>query len=275
VNLARKRKIDTAIFALPHTRREDLAPLVSQASLNFRHVMVIPNLGGITNSAVVARDFAGTLGVEIKHNLLFPWARRTKRALDLCGAVVGGLLVSPILLAIYSLIKLDSRGPAFYGHWRLGAEGKHFFCWKFRTMYADAERSLEVYLQSDPDLRAEWERNHKLRDDPRITSVGRLLRRTSLDELPQLWNVLRAEMSLIGPRPIVDTEVPKYKNDYKLYARIRPGMSGLWQVGGRSDTGYEERVAIDAYYVRNWSVWLDLIILARTVKIVLRGRGAY
>jgi Undecaprenyl-phosphate galactose phosphotransferase WbaP len=275
MNLGRTEGLDTAIFAMPYTRREQLASMVDVASESFRHVLVVPNLRGVTNSAVIARDLAGTFAVEVKHNLLDPWARRLKRALDLLGVVVGGLLVSPLLIAIVVLIKLDSPGPAFYGHRRLGARSEHFLCWKFRTMYADAERSLEVYLQSDPDLRAEWELNHKLRDDPRITSVGRLLRRTSLDELPQLWNVLRAEMSLIGPRPIVDAEVPKYKNDYKLYARIRPGMSGLWQVGGRSDTGYEERVAIDAYYVRNWSVWLDLIILARTVKIVLRGRGAY
>ena len=275
VRVARKRKIDTAIFAMPHTRREDLAPLVSRASLNFRHVMVIPNLGGITNSAVVARDFAGTLGVEIKHNLLFPWARRTKRALDLFGAVVGGLLVSPILLTIYGLIKLDSQGPAFYGHWRLGADGKHFFCWKFRTMHPHAEQVLEEYLRTNPYLRAEWERNQKLRDDPRVTRVGRFLRKTSLDELPQLWNVLRGQMSLSGPRPIVDGEVSKYGEVYALYKRIKPGMTGAWQVSGRSGTSYAERVGMDSHYVRNWSFWLDLVILARTIKIVLLGRGAF
>lgn len=274
VRLARKHKIDTAIFAMPYTRREDLAPLVSRASLCFRHVMIIPNLSGITNSAVVARDFAGTFGVEIKYNLLDPWSRRIKRALDLFGVVVGGLLISPLLLAIFLLIKLDSPGPAFYGHQRLGADGRHFLCWKFRSMHPHAEQLLEEYLQTNRHLRAEWEQNQKLRDDPRVTRIGRVLRKTSLDELPQLWNVLLGQMSLSGPRPIVDVEAPKYGKVYELYKRIKPGMTGAWQVSGRSNTSYAERVAMDSHYVRNWSLWLDLVILARTIKIVLLGRGA-
>jgi Undecaprenyl-phosphate galactose phosphotransferase WbaP len=275
IDVAQKHKINTAIFAMPHTRRENLAPLVSRASVCFRHVMIIPNLSGMTNSAVVARDFAGTFGVEIMHNLLDPWTRRIKRALDLCGAVLGSILVSPVVAAIIILIKLDSRGPAFYGHRRLGADNEHFCCWKFRTMHSNAEHLLNKHLQDNPELQAEWELNQKLRNDPRVTRIGRYLRKTSLDELPQLWNVLRGQMSLAGPRPIVDAEVLKYGEVYELYKRIRPGMSGFWQVSGRSDMDYSERVAMDAYYVRNWSVWLDLIILARTVKIVLLGRGAY
>jgi Undecaprenyl-phosphate galactose phosphotransferase WbaP len=195
--------------------------------------------------------------------------------LDLLGAGIGGLLISPVLAAIALLIKLDSRGPAFYRHWRIGAGGKHFRCWKFRTMHPNAEQMLERYFRENPQLRAEWEQNQKLHDDPRITRAGRFLRKTSLDELPQLWNVLRGEMSLAGPRPIVDVEVPKYGEVYELYKRIRPGMTGIWQVGGRSDTSYPERVAMDSHYVRDWSFWLDLIILARTIKIVVLGRGAF
>ena len=275
VDVAREYHVDTAVFAMPNLRREHLAQFVDLASVHFRRVIVIPNLGGITNSAVVARDFAGTLGVEIKYNLLDPWARRFKRALDLLGAVLGGLLISPMLLAVLVLIKLDSPGSAFYGHRRLGVEGKHFHCWKFRTMHVDAERLLDAYLQDNPRSRAEWEMHQKLRDDPRITRMGRLLRKTSLDELPQLWNVLRGEMSLTGPRPIVDAEVPKYGTVFELYKRIRPGMSGLWQISGRSSICYTERVAIDSHYVRNWSFWIDLIILARTVKTVVLGRGAF
>jgi Undecaprenyl-phosphate galactose phosphotransferase WbaP len=274
VNLAREHQVDTAILAMPNIRREQLVRLSNLASLSFRQVVVIPNLGGITNSAVVARDFAGTLGVEIRHNLLYPWARRTKRALDLFGTIVGGLLIGPLLAAIALLIKLNSRGPAFYAHRRLGIEGRSFRCWKFRTMYRDAERSLEEYLTSNPNLRAEWEQNQKLLDDPRVTRIGHFLRKTSLDELPQLWNVLRGDMSLTGPRPIVDAEVLKYGEVFELYKRIRPGISGFWQVSGRSNTSYAERVAMDSYYVRNWSIWLDLVILARTVKSVLLCRGA-
>jgi lipopolysaccharide/colanic/teichoic acid biosynthesis glycosyltransferase len=141
-------------------------------------------------------------------------------------------------------------------------------------MHPRAEQLLESYLRNNPNLRAEWEHAQKLRDDPRITRIGRFLRKSSLDELPQLWNVLRGEMSLVGSRPIVDAEVPKYGEVYEQYRRIRPGISGLWQVSGRSNTSYSERVAMDSYYVRNWSFWLDLILLSRTVKIVLRGRGA-
>ena len=267
--------VDTAVFAVQDARSTDLVRLVERASTSFRYVMVMPDLGGITNSSVIARDFAGTLGVEIKHNLLFPWSRRVKRALDLLLTVVGGLLISPLLLALVVLIKLDSAGPAFYGHRRLCAKGQHFQCWKFRTMHTNAEQLLDEFLQSNPDLRAEWEQNFKLRDDPRVTRIGRFLRKTSLDELPQLWNVIRGEMSLIGPRPIVDAEIPKYGTVYELYRRIKPGISGFWQVSGRSDTGYDERVGLDAYYVNNWSVWLDLVILVRTVRSVILGRGAY
>jgi Undecaprenyl-phosphate galactose phosphotransferase WbaP len=272
--LGRELGVDTVIFAMPYTRREQLAHMVSVASESFRSVLIVPNLNGVTNSAVVARDFAGTFAVEIKHNLLDPWSQRLKRTLDLLVTGIGGVLVGPLMLAIAVVIKFDSPGPVFYGHRRVGAAGKHFLCWKFRTMHVNAEQLLEKYLQISPVLQAEWEQKQKLHDDPRVTRVGRLLRRSSLDELPQLWNVLRGEMSLTGPRPIVDAEVPKYGKCYKLYKRIRPGISGLWQVSGRSDTGYAERVEMDSYYVRNWSVWLDLIILARTIIIVAFGRGA-
>jgi Undecaprenyl-phosphate galactose phosphotransferase WbaP len=275
VEFARDRGVDTAIFAMPHTRREQLAVLVDEASASFRNILVVPNLSGITNSAVIARDLAGTFAVEMKCNLLDPWARRLKRGLDVAGAVVGGLLISPLLISIALLVKLDSPGPILYRHRRLGAADRQFFCWKFRTMHKDSEQLLDMYLRENTELKSMWEQNRKLRNDPRVTRVGRFLRRTSLDELPQLWNVISGEMSLTGPRPIVDAEISMYGKDYELYRRTRPGMSGLWQVSGRSDTDYVERVAMDSYYVRNWSVWLDFIILVRTARIVLRGRGAY
>lgn len=275
VEFARDRGVDTVIFAMPHTRREQLVALVNEATASFRHILIVPNLSGITNSAVMARDLAGTFAVEMKSNLLDPGAQRLKRGLDVVGGVVGGLLISPLLIGIALLVKLDSPGPMLYRQRRLGAGNRHFFCWKFRTMHEDSERMLDSYLRENAELRMEWEQKRKLRNDPRVTRVGRFLRRTSLDELPQLWNVVRGEMSLTGPRPIVDEEIPKYAEEYELYRRTRPGMSGLWQVSGRSDTDYEEKVAMDSYYVRNWSVWLDFIILVRTARIVLRGRGAY
>jgi Undecaprenyl-phosphate galactose phosphotransferase WbaP len=274
LELARKQRINTVIFAMPHVRRKYIAEFVDRASNHFRQVLIVPNLGGAITSMVTTKDLAHTFGLEIRHNLLDPWARRAKRALDLFGVSVGGLLIIPLLLAIAILIKSGSLGPVFFRQRRLGTEGKYFYCLKFRTMHDDAEHWLTELLKSDPALRAEWEKEHKLRNDPRITRIGRFLRKTSLDELPQLWNVLRGEMSLVGPRPIVNTEISRYEGAYKLYRRVKPGMSGLWQVSGRSDTSYKERVAIDVYYVRGWSIWLDLVILARTVEVVLFRRGA-
>ncbi len=274
--VAREYGIDTAIVAMPRTRRARFGEIIDWAGTRFQRLIVVPELPGYAaNSAMIARDLAGTFGVEIKQNLLNPWSQRVKRALDLLGAGIGGLLISPLLLAMVLLIKLDSPGPAIYGQQRLGTGGQTFRCWKFRTMCLDAEKALNEHLQNDPTLLAEWEHDQKLRDDPRVTRVGRFLRKTSLDELPQLWNVLRGEMSLAGPRPIVDAEVSKYGEVYELYQRVTPGISGLWQVSGRSGTSYEERVAMDAYYVRNWSVWLDLVILARTVSSVIFRRGAF
>src|SRR5215216_823374 len=275
LGLAREQAADTAIFAIPHARRSRLAKFVELASPSFRNVIVIPNLAGVATSAVVARDFAGTLGIEMRPNLLNTKIRRIKRALDLCGAVVGGFLISPLLLLIIALIKLDSPGPAFYRQLRPGFAGQYFWMWKFRTMHVDGERLLTELFQSDPDLQAEWQENRKLSNDPRITRIGRFLRVTSLDELPQLWNVLRGEMSLVGPRPILVEEIPQYGEVYQLYKRMRPGITGLWQVSGRNDTSYEERVEMVAYYVRNWSIWLDLVILARTAGSLVLRRGAY
>ena len=218
--------------------------------------------------------------MDVRHNLLDPWGRGFKRTLDLIGALFGGLLISPLLIALALLIKLDSPGPVFFRHERLGNGGKHFRCLKFRTMHPDAEQLLVQYLKENPHLRVEWERDMKLHDDPRVTRFGRLLRKTSLDELPQLWNVVRGEMSLVGPRPPWDEQITSYREAYRygdaydLFKRVKPGMTGFWQVSGRNETDWETHVTMDAHYVHNWSIWLDLVILARTVPSVLFSRGA-
>ncbi|MEW6637424.1 MAG: undecaprenyl-phosphate galactose phosphotransferase WbaP, partial [Actinomycetota bacterium] len=255
--------INTAVLAVRGLRQAHTDSLADWASTRFERVIVVPSLAGLTTSAIAARDLSGVLGVEVKHNLLDPRARRIKRAIDLFGVIVGGMLISPVLLALAVLIKLDSPGPVFFSQTRVGAQGREFRCWKFRTMRQDAEEMLLRLLETDPMLRAEWELSHKLQRDPRVTRIGQFLRKTSLDELPQLWNVLKGEMSLVGPRPIVEAEIPKYVGSYDLYTRVTPGITGLWQVRGRSSISYEERVSLDTYYVRNWSVWLDLIILFR------------
>ncbi len=273
--LARRFGVDTVIFAMPHTRREHLARLVNWASFDFRHVTVVPNLDGVANSGVVARDLAGVFGVEIRYNLLDPWVRRIKRALDLLATATGGILVLPLLLVLCMLVRLESGGPVFYADKRMGRNGEPFSCLKFRTMVPDAEGALRRILAEDPEARAEYARYHKLREDPRVTRVGRFLRKTSLDELPQLWNVLRGEMSLVGPRPYLPRESEDIGVTQSDILRVYPGMTGPWQVGGRSNTSFEDRVRMDAHYVRDWSIWLDLVLLARTVKTLMSDRSAF
>ncbi len=273
--LSRDHGIDTVILAMPHTRREKLAGIVSWASLGFRHVTVIPNLDGITNSAVIARDIGGTFGVEIRHNLLDPSVRRFKRALDLAATLAGGVFILPLIAVISLLIFLESGGPVFYRAKRMGRDGKLFSCIKFRTMALDAEAALERLLEENPQAREEYATYHKLRYDPRVTRVGRFLRKASLDELPQLWNVIQGNMSLVGPRPYLPRESDDIGDTQSEILRVYPGITGPWQVDGRNHTSFAERVGMDAYYVRNWSIWLDLVILVRTVKAVLPDRGAY
>jgi Undecaprenyl-phosphate galactose phosphotransferase WbaP len=198
-----------------------------------------------------------------------------KRALDLLLALPAFIVLSPVFLFIAIAIKLTSSGPVFYEHVLQGRDGKAFEALKFRTMFQNGESILLEHFQKHPEERAAWQRDQKLRSDPRVTPVGQWLRRYSLDELPQICNVLLGQMSLVGPRPIVSAEIQKYGRGYDLYSRVRPGITGLWQVSGRNNTTYQERVALDEYYVRNWSIWLDAYILVRTVRAVFSAEGAY
>lgn len=201
------------------------------------------------------------------------WSSLLKRAVDACGAAVLLLLAAPLLLVIALVVSIDG-GPVLFGHRRIGRDGAVFRCWKFRTMILDAEPCLEEYLSHHGDALEEWQRERKLAFDPRITPIGRFLRRSSLDELPQLWNVLVGEMSLVGPRPVTEAELASYGSVAPLYLAVRPGITGLWQISGRNDVGYAARVALDARYVETRSLLLDLRILVRTAGAVLAGRGA-
>ena len=197
-----------------------------------------------------------------------------KRALDVVGALVLALVFSPLILAIVILMR--GEGDAIiYRHRRVGRDGRAFECLKFRTMVLNADELLGELLERDPQVKAEWVRDHKLRRDPRVTRLGRFLRRTSLDELPQLWNVMRGEMSLVGPRPVVKEELLRYGRNVRTYLSARPGITGLWQVKGRNDTDYRRRVVLDTYYVRHQNLLLDLYILLKTTRVVLGGSGAY
>ena len=273
--IARDRQISYAIVAMPGVPRTKLLAILERYGHTFPHLLVIPDLFGLASLWVGATDMGGILGLEIRQRLLLYGPRLTKMILDCALTLLLGLFTLPLFLVIMVVVKLDSPGPIFYGHYRLGRRGRPFTAWKFRSMVVNADTVLAKHLVENRLLREEWERDRKLKSDPRSTRVGRFLRRTSLDELPQLWNVLRGEMSLVGPRPIVDREIGQYAEKYELYKRVHPGITGLWQVSGRNDVTYAERVNLDAYYVRNWSIWLDIYILSRTIWVVLIGDGAY
>ena len=198
-----------------------------------------------------------------------------KRGADLAFVVVALPVLLPVLFVVAMVVKLTSPGPIFFSHRRIGKDGAFFSMWKFRTMCVNSADVLERHLAANPAARREWNECHKLRFDPRITSVGLFLRKYSLDELPQIWNVFRAQMSLIGPRPIVAAEVEKYADAYEDYCRVKPGLTGLWQVSGRSKLTYDERVALDRRYVASWSLFADLKILLSTFKSVVNRDGAY
>ncbi len=240
----------------------------------FTYVVYLPAARSFPIFGARAVNFDGIGGLEMVNQGRMKVKRVQKRVMDGFLALVAFAVFLPAFLVIPVLVKLTSRGPVFYRHRRLGRDGREFFIWKFRSMYVDADRRLKAILASSPSAAKEWESSFKLSRDPRVTPFGRLLRKTSLDELPQLFNVFFGDMALVGPRPIVDDEVRQYGNSYRVFSSVRPGITGLWQVSGRSDTGYGRRIALDTYYVLNWSPWLDLWILLRTVFAVLFMRGA-
>ena len=254
------------------------ADLVRRLSLIYGDLDLVTPIDGLPVTQARVVDFFGhdTLALRLRNNLTRPFPRMLKRVLDVSGALAGLVMLSPGLAWIAWRIKREDGGPILYGHTRIGEGGRPFKCLKFRSMHVDSKRLLEEHLANDATARAEWEATYKLKNDPRITGIGGILRATSLDELPQLWNVLVGEMSLVGPRPVVLDELVRfYGNEAGPYLMVKPGMTGLWQIGGRSDVDYEERVRLDSWYVRNWTVWHDLTIIYRTVGTVLFRKGAY
>lgn len=269
------RPAQYAIVAVPERLAAELRGAIQFYCKGFSHVIVIPDMPGLCSLGLSALDLGGAFGVEMPQRLFHRGAAIAKRVMDIVLGAAALLLVSPLLLAIAIAIKLTSNGSVFYGHLRLGRNGETIRTLKFRTMVPNSDAVLQEYLLNNAEAAAEWKRDHKLKNDPRVIPMGRLLRRFSLDELPQLWNVLKGEMSLVGPRPIVESEIARYGRRYEFYARVRPGITGLWQVSGRNNTTYEERVSFDEYYVRNWSCWMDAYVLVCTIRAVLKADGAY
>ncbi|MBP0604872.1 MULTISPECIES: sugar transferase [Burkholderia] len=247
--------------------------LIAFRALTLAIFGAIERAGGQVRAAAIAHaDRRGQF--EIGHRTVGRVKRTVKRSFDLVGASVLLVVLAPALLGIAWAVRRDG-GPVIFGHERVGRNGQRFKCLKFRSMVTNADVVLKALLERDADARAEWAREFKLKNDVRITPIGRLLRKTSLDELPQLLNVLKGDMSLVGPRPIVEAELERYGADVRYYLMAKPGMTGLWQVSGRNDTDYSTRVSLDVSYVRDWSLRRDIGILFRTITVVVRGSGAY
>jgi Undecaprenyl-phosphate galactose phosphotransferase WbaP len=265
------------VIALEHAQSEQrenwLRTLTQWGAID---ISVIPAMRGIPLYGTdIAHFFSHEVALLRVGNNLRRWpARLTKRIFDILLAIVLLVFLSPLMLIISLVLKLEG-GDVLFAHQRIGKNGRKFKCYKFRSMVPNAEKILEDILEKNSELKDQWEKDHKLKDDPRISKLGDFLRRTSMDELPQLLNVIKSEMSLVGPRPIVEEELHKYGLEKSYYLMVRPGMTGLWQVSGRNDTDYETRVYLDIWYVKNWSLWYDLALLFKTVKVVTSRSGAY
>ena len=251
--------------------------MVNQVQPYTRSILVVPDLAGIPVIGGEAEYFFNErlLAFRTRNNLASRINVIGKRAFDIIAGSLLIMLLAPLLLLIAILIRIESPGPTLFAHKRLGKNGVPFNCYKFRSMVMNAQELLPQLLEDNPELQEEWNRDFKLKHDPRVTRIGRILRQTSLDEIPQLINVLKGEMSLVGPRPIIAEEMERFGDAARDYMMVSPGMTGLWQVSGRSDIDYQERVLMESWYVRNWSLWLDISLLFRTVGIVLNRKGAY
>jgi Undecaprenyl-phosphate galactose phosphotransferase WbaP len=264
-----------AIIAMPDKMSPDFVRFIERCVAPYvSHVLMISTVYEWYRTWARPKSFGNLMGIEIPQSA-HSNHEISKRILDVLVSCTLLLVLFPLFVAISMAIKLSSRGPVMFGHTRIGRSGAFFTAWKFRTMHENGDGILARHLEANAEARAEWLRDRKLRNDPRVTTVGRILRRMSFDELPQLWNVLCNEMSLVGPRPIVQDEVGRYGASFDRYTRVKGGLTGLWQVSGRSDTTYEERIRLDAMYAQNWSVWLDLFILYRTIGALLFRSGAY
>jgi Undecaprenyl-phosphate galactose phosphotransferase WbaP len=274
--LCRRLGIENLVLACDDAELARMKVLLLELSRHEMPYAIVPPLRGIAVHGLQVQHFMShdVVLMQPRNNLARTANRGIKRAFDLVAACAALLFLGALMVVTAMLVRRD-RGPALYAHCRIGLHGRRFRCLKFRTMVRDADRVLEAHLAASPEAAEEWARDRKLREDPRLTPLGRFLRKSSIDELPQLINVLKGEMSLVGPRPIVESEQAFYGDDLGFYLQVRPGITGLWQVSGRNNVRYARRVALDSWYVRNWSLWHDIAILCSTVPAVLRREGAY
>jgi undecaprenyl-phosphate galactose phosphotransferase len=253
---------------------EEMHSLLRLAEQRFTDLLVIPTAALLQSTAVEIEQVGSMLVMKYRYNLLRPLNTVTKSIVETATTLLLLAVLSPLFLLLAVLVKLSSKGPVLFRQMRIGRGRRMFGCLKFRTMYQDAEQRLSDMLASDDALRAEWLKYARIPNDPRATRLGRFLRRFSLDELPQLWNVLRGEMALVGPRPYLPVESERIGESLDTIVRVRPGMTGLWQVSGRTSLPFKERLTLDEYYIRNWSLWMDFSIVLRTLRAVVGARGA-
>jgi len=266
-------RITDLFIAMPGAGNKRVNELITKLQHKVPRIMLVPDVFGVAVYGTTLQHFFNeqAFAFEVKNNLANPVNLFLKRCFDLLCCLISLPLLLPLMLGISLAIRSGSSGSAIFIHKRVGRNLKDFSCFKFRTMSKDAEKELVELLGSSAEARQEWDTYRKIKNDPRVTRIGRFLRLTSLDELPQIINVLKGEMSLVGPRPVTRNEIDEhYKDDAELCFSVPPGMTGLWQVSGRSTTSYEHRIGLDSWYVKNWNLWLDVIILIRTVRVVLK-----
>jgi undecaprenyl-phosphate galactose phosphotransferase len=267
---------DTVLVVLSDSfTPEEMRAVFKFAERRFAEMLVVPTEALLQSTAAEVEQVGSILVMKYRYNLLRPVNTFTKSVFELAGTVLLLILLLPLFLVLALLVKASSRGPVLFHQKRIGRDRRLFDCLKFRTMYHDAEQRLAELLVGDEQVRAEWLKYARITNDPRVTPIGRLLRRFSFDELPQLWNVMRGEMMLVGPRPYLPVESDRIGDSLDTIVRVRPGMTGLWQVSGRTSLPFKERLTLDEYYIRNWSLWMDFSIVLRTVRAVVSGRGAY
>jgi undecaprenyl-phosphate galactose phosphotransferase len=269
-------KVETLIIVSRGIDKEELNSLINQWENHVKEIRIVSDSTYLKTIGVETEYIDELLVMRMANNLLSPVNRLVKSIFDLVLSVAGLIPALPLFLIIGILIKIDSRGSVFFIQDRFGRDGKKFKLLKFRTMYEDADRKLKEYLERNPQLQAEWDRYKKLKSfDPRVTRVGKILRRFSLDEAPQIFNVLKGDMSIVGPRPYLIREKAEIEQSAAIIFRVKSGLTGLWQIRGRSELSFEARLKLDEFYVRNWSLFLDIVIILKTFGVVLKGKGAY
>ncbi|HEV7299972.1 MAG TPA: undecaprenyl-phosphate galactose phosphotransferase WbaP [Tepidisphaeraceae bacterium] len=273
-SMLRAQGIRHAVVSLPEFSNSRMSKMIDRYGDQIPHMLVWSDASTLPALWGASRNSGRLSGLEVRNSLLLATLQGAKRVLDVVIAWTALVMALPIMVFIAIVMKSTDAGPLFFGHTRIGRHGKPFKAWKFRTMQVNGDQILRDHLARNPAAKAEWERDHKLVNDPRVTRIGRFLRISSLDELPQIWNVLKGDMSLVGPRPIVTAEVHRYGDLFRLYTAVKPGITGLWQVSGRTGIGYEDRVRLDEFYIRHWSPWLDVYIIAKTFVALAKRDGA-